>query len=355
MFQILGFADPIVNAIRPLLGINSGPTPFGLGEPEFANVSDQYFELGIESVRTEDLSNGSFDVMFFFPDRFADPNNPESYFWEETDRNFQDIIDLDIKPFVRLGQSWRNMTSWGAYDLSEPTGYPGYGPFWTGDQALSATMLDKGVDIFVNLIDRYTNEELWGFNPLKDGYVEIWNEPQIIGINTEMQGISTGPLNPSNPSQFQYSPDFPNYSWDGTPEEFFQFFADTALRLKELYPEVKIGGPGLHNVGLGLPESLAATYKNTIGVQWTEDFLQYLSERDVDLDFFSWHFYGNDPEQFILMHDKTHELLTKYGYEDTEQLLTEWNTDFNKDNASTSLGAAQANAIWIALWAPVPI
>ena len=351
MLKILGFSDSTGDAIRPLLGVNSGPTPFGLGEPEFANVSDQYFELGIESVRTEDLSNGSFDVMFFFPDRFADPNNPDSYFWKETDRNFQDIIDLDINPFVRLGQSWRNMTSWGAYDLNEPTGYPGYGPFWTGDQALSSTMLDKGVDIFVNLIDRYTNEELWGFNPLNDGYVEIWNEPQIIGINTEMQGINTGPLNPSNPSQYQYSPDFPSYSWDGTPEEFFQFFADTAIRLKELFPEIKIGGPGLMNVGLGLPivEAPASNYKNILGLQWTEDFLAYLSERDVDLDFFSWHFYGKDPEDFIAMHDKTQELLTNYGYDDTEQILSEWNTSFGGGNASTPLGAAQANAIWIAL------
>ncbi|MDB4554897.1 hypothetical protein N9Z90_00100 [Synechococcus sp. AH-707-D15] len=351
MLKILGFSDSTGDAIRPLLGVNSGPTPFGLGEPEFANVSDQYFELGIESVRTEDLSNGSFDVMFFFPDRFADPNNPDSYFWKESDRNFQDIIDLDINPFVRLGQSWRNMTSWGAYDLNEPTGYPGYGPFWTGDQALSSTMLDKGVDIFVNLIDRYTNEELWGFNPLNDGYVEIWNEPQIIGINTEMQGINTGPLNPSNPSQYQYSPDFPSYSWDGTPEEFFQFFADTAIRLKELFPEIKIGGPGLMNVGLGLPivEAPASNYKNILGLQWTEDFLAYLSERDVDLDFFSWHFYGKDPEDFIAMHDKTQELLTNYGYDDTEQILSEWNTSFGGGNASTPLGAAQANAIWIAL------
>ena len=94
------------------------------------------------------------------------------------------------------------MTSWTVYDLNELTVYPGYGPFWSGERSLSTTMLDKGVDIFVNLVDRYLNEALWGFNPLKNGYVEIWNEPQIIGINTEMQGISTGLLNPVNPAQF---------------------------------------------------------------------------------------------------------------------------------------------------------
>jgi hypothetical protein len=352
MFSILGFSNSNEYLTRPLLGVNAGPTPHTGGlQPEFVNVSDQFVELGIESVRSEDLSNGSFDVMFYFPDRYADPINPESYSWEETDSNFLDIIDLSIDPFVRLGQSWRNMTSWGAYELNEPTGYPGYGPFWSGERSISTTMLNKGPDIFVNLIDRYTNEELWGFNPLKDGYVEIWNEPNIIGINTEMQEISTGPLNPANPSQFQYSPNFPSYTWDGTPEEFYEFFANTAIQLKNTFPEIKIGGPGIHNVGLALPviDPPSSSYKNEIGLEWTENFLSYLSERDVDLDFFSWHYYGKDPEVFIMMHDKADELLTKYGYDDTEQILSEWNTDFSGGNVSTPLGAAQSNAIWIAL------
>ena len=66
MLKVLGFKTREFDEIRPLLGINSGPTPFGEGEPDFVNVSRQYQQLGIESVRTEDLSNGSFDVMYFF-------------------------------------------------------------------------------------------------------------------------------------------------------------------------------------------------------------------------------------------------------------------------------------------------
>ena len=352
MLKVLGFKTREFDEIRPLLGINSGPTPFGEGEPDFVNVSRQYQQLGIESVRTEDLSNGSFDVMYFFPDRFADPADPSSYEWGETDENFRDIIDLGIDPFVRLGQSWRSMTSWGAYGLNEPTGYPGYGPYWSGDKPLSTTMSEKGVEIFEMLLGRYTDEDLWGYNPLEQGYVEIWNEPQIIGINTEMQGV-TAP-NPINESQFDYTEEFPSYAWDGTPEEFYRFFADTAIRLKELHPEVKIGGPGLHNVGLGLPVKPNSEYKNTIGVKWTENFLRYLRERDVELDFFSWHYYGSDPQDFIAMHDEARDLLVKYGYSDTEQIVSEWNTSFAAGNASTPLGAAQSSAIWMAFQNSMP-
>ena len=119
----------------------------------------------------------------------------------------------------------------GAYGLNEPTGYPGYGPYWSGDKPLSTTMSEKGVEIFEMLLGRYTDEDLWGYNPLEQGYVEIWNEPQIIGINTEMQGV-TAP-NPVNESQLTIRR-VSSYAWDGTPE-VYRFFADTAIRLKELY------------------------------------------------------------------------------------------------------------------------
>ena len=354
MLKILGFRKNQGPEIRPYLGINSGPTPFGEGGEAFADVSHQYRQLGVESIRTEDLSNGSFDVMYFFPDRNADAADPANYDWTETDINYRDILATGANPFVRLGQSWRNMPSWGAFNLQEPTGYPGYGPFWRGDRPLSTTMMESGVEMFTMLIDRYTDEDLWGYNPLAEGYIEIWNEPQIIGINTVLRSPDgKNKTNPANTSEFEYSPEFPSYSWDGTPQEFYKFFADTAIRLKEIFPEVKIGGPGLQNVGLGLPSVQApgSNYKNIIGFEWTENFLDYLAKRSVELDFFSWHLYDSDPENFISLYQRTEELLGDYGFVDTVQILSEWNTDFAnpKGNVSTALGAAQVNAIWIAL------
>ena len=102
MLKILGFRKNQGPEIRPYLGINSGPTPFGEGGEAFADVSHQYRQLGVESIRTEDLSNGSFDIMYFFPDRNADAADPANYDWTETDINYQDILATGANPFVRL-------------------------------------------------------------------------------------------------------------------------------------------------------------------------------------------------------------------------------------------------------------
>ena len=56
----------------------------------------------------------------------------------------------------------------------------------------------------------------------------------------------------------------------------------------------------------------------------------------------------------MTFYDDTQDLLAKYGYESTEQVISEWNTTFANGNASSVLGAAQSNAIWIALQKNAP-
>lgn len=350
MLKILGFHEGGSESIRSLLGVSSGPIPYGEGVAAgFPDLSDQFQSLGVKSIRTQDYANGSFNVMYFFPERHAEASDPESYEWTQTDKAYQAILDIDADPFIRLGLSWRNMLDWGAFGIQNASGYAGYGPFWSGDKPLSTTMVEKGAEIFTTVVERYTDKQKWGSNPLKNGYVEIWNEPNIIGINTVIK--NNGFPNPSNKDQYEYSTEFPNYMWDGTPEQFYKFFADTALTLKEKFPDLKIGGPGLHNVGLGLPkvQPPESNYKNEIGLEWTKNFLEYLSSRNVDLDFFSWHLYSSEPQDYLTFYHATDKLLSEYGFGETEQILSEWNTLFDNDNASSVLGAAQVNAIWIAL------
>ena len=49
----------------------------------------------------------------------------------------------------------------------------------------------------------------------------------------------------------------------------FSIFVDTAICLKELFSEFKIGGPSLMNVGLGLliVEAPVSSYKHILGLQ----------------------------------------------------------------------------------------
>ena len=327
---VLGFQKKI-NAplIRPLLSVNSGPTPFG-GIDSYKDLTNEYQSVGVEAIRSIDYMTGANDVMCYFPDKDANAQQNKNYNWDATDRVFQSIVDGGFRPEIRLGMGWRNMNSWGAYD-TEPTHFNSGCTFWKGKQNLSKTVLKSGPSIFEKLISRLNDQKKWGENYLDNALVEIWNEPNIIGINT----ATKVPLQCTGPDDCDYSSQYPNYMWDGTPKQFYKFFAKTAKHLKDKFPNIKIGGPAIHNVGFGIIDggkiinpgkanvsfkgSKEDEYKNKIGLNWTKDFLDYMREKDVHLDFFSWHAYESDPDMIIAMYNKADQLLQRYGFDDTEQ------------------------------------
>ena len=79
--------------------------------------------------------------------------------------------------------------------------------------------------------------------------------------------------------------------------------------MKANFPDLKIGGPAL-------------AYHDA---EYPEDFLREMSSRKVPLDFFSWHYYGVEPEAVGAHSHFMKELLLKYGYENTESIINEWN------------------------------
>lgn len=329
--------------IRPLLGVNSGPGAFQPVEG-YPDVTTQYQKIGVESVRFHDYY-GANDIMCYFPDENADPLLDESYDWTETDQEYQKILDGGFAPMIRLGQGWRNMTSWGPYD-GKPTGYLKNGcEFWKTPGSLSRTALRSGPDIFSKLLAHLNDQSLWGKAPIDGAYVEIWNEANILAINTKIPQCQCD-------SEETCGYDRPNYEWDGTPEEFSQFFAATAKRLKADYPEMKIGGPGLHNMGCGAGN--LTPYQNQIGRKWTRNFLAYMQANDVPLDFFSWHLYDSNPANFKECYDNVNEDLETYGYGDIEHLVTEYNTTFSAGNIGSLAGAAEVTGIWISLQKDMP-
>ena len=192
---------------------------------------------------------GANDVMCYFPDKNADAQNNKNYNWEETDRVFKSIIDGGFRPELRLGMGWRNMDSWGAYGTAV-TGFSSGCQFWKGQESLSKTMQKSGPSIFEKLLFNLSNKKKWGANYLDNALIEIWNEPNIIGINTALKA----PLECTKPENCNYSRKYPNYMWDGNPKQFYKFFAETAKHLKKMFPHVQIGGPAIHNVGLGITD-----------------------------------------------------------------------------------------------------
>ena len=90
--------------------------------------------------------------------------------------------------------------------------------------------------------------------------------------------------------------------------EFFDFFETAAKHLKSCFPEIKIGGPAL-------------AFRD----EWAEEFLKTMSERNVPLDFYSWHIYLKEPSAMVNRAKKMKDLLLKYGYDKTENICNEWN------------------------------
>ena len=137
----------------------------------------------------------------------------------------------------------------------------------------------KWAVICEHIIKHYNEGWADGFH-LNIKYWEIWNEPE--------NGREC---------------------WDGPYEDFLELFVIAAKHLKSKFPYIKIGGPAFA----------------TGGVDKKRDaFLSYMKERDVPLDFFSWHTYRSETEQYRKRIYAVRESLDKAGYAETESILNEW-------------------------------
>ena len=198
------------------------------------------------------------DVSVLFPNFNADENDPASYDFPCTDKNVLDTLEAGTKTFFRLGESIEQQVKKHA--------------------TIPPKDFHKWARICEHIIRHYT--EGWADGLALDmDYWEIWNEPDL-GKNL----------------------------WDGTKEEFFDFYAIAAKHLKECFPHLKIGGPALA--------------KDEI---WADEFLTEMQKREVPIDFFSWHIYCNEPVKLSEKSQRIRALLDKHGYAATESICNEWN------------------------------
>ncbi len=118
----------------------------------------------------------------------------------------------------------------------------------------------------------------------------------------------------------------PSGCWTGTPEQFYDFYETAYRHLKGLFPELKIGGPAL------------------IGRQSTaKEFIAAMAQRQVPLDFLSWHMYFHTVDAFRNNVNFFRKTLDEYGYQDTPSIIDEWNIkpfDLTQSHYMTVLTAA---------------
>ena len=256
-----------VRPIKIMNAVNNGP----VGSKDFGIKGnfDDYAAARIPYARNHDASfffgyggEHTVDVHRIFKNFDADEIDPASYIFEPTDRYVLDTFAAGTKVFYRLGASIEH-------------GYK-YGTRAPKDS-------HKWARICEHIIRHYTEGWANGYE-LDIEYWEIWNEPDCM------------------------SPDGSSPCWQGTPEQFKELFFVTAKHLKEKFPHLKIGGPAMCNI-------------------WGEvdRFMPKFTEHGINLDFYSFHWYGCDVHPFLETIKKGREQADEYFGKQAETILNEYN------------------------------
>ncbi|MBQ8731797.1 MAG: hypothetical protein IJY82_03105 [Oscillospiraceae bacterium] len=231
---------------------------------ETIDLSDRFREAKFPYSRLHDPNwphPYEVDIHTVFPDFSRDPARPESYQFRRTDEYIASIKNTGADIVYRLGESIEHSKT--KYHVHPPADFK------------------KWTQICIGII-RHMNEG-WG-----DGhhfgirYWEIWNEPD----------------NPSGECM-----------WSGTDQQYFDLYATAATAIKDHDSTLKVGG-------------YAATMVNDA---FLLAFLEQCRNRNLPLDFFSWHTYTQDVSFLVGNARKVKGLLEQYGFGQAEVHLNEWN------------------------------
>lgn len=251
--------------VRALNGVNLGPD---IAEQSLYDDNQAFADLKIPQTRLHDvpLNNPGMrlvDIQHIFGNWEADENNPDNYYFSQTDDYIANILKLNSKIVYRLGTSIEHSIR--HYYSFPPADYR------------------KWITICANIIRHYNEGWNRGFS-WNIEYWEIWNEP-----NAKPQ------------------------MWNGDDVCYYSLYTEAAKKLKERFPSIKIGGP-----------SLSCPVQYDAPLKYTDDFLDFCRRENVPLDFYSWHCYPVNLEQIVNEPARVRRVLDRFGFTKTELHLNEW-------------------------------
>ncbi|MBE6645473.1 MAG: hypothetical protein E7612_08900 [Ruminococcaceae bacterium] len=268
----LNFSN-VLGKIKVLNGMNNGPT-----KPSVRGMSnfESYKALEIPYARNHDASfctsyggEHTVDVHRIFKNFDADENNPENYVFAPTDEYVRNTFEAGTKVFYRLGASIEHGYKYGTYPPKD---------------------FIKWARICEHIIRHYTEGWADGFE-YDIEYWEIWNEPDC------------------------HNTDGSNPCWQGTAKQFIDFFEVVAKHLKSVFPHLKIGGPAFCHSRFH--EENANDFKLA--------FLRAVKQREIPLDFYSFHGYLKNAESVFELSEAAMKSLEIAGLKKPELIYNEWN------------------------------
>lgn len=284
--------------------VNNGPFHSRHTNDQLLSNFEDYKAAGIPYARNHDAAfcskyggEHANDISAIFPNFDADPYDENSYDFVLTDEYIFTAKDAGTEVYFRLGQKIEHYKK--KYGVIPPKDF-------------------KKWAVICEHIIRHYNEGWANGYELNMKYWEIWNEPDL--------DLDEGPADRKR-------------MWTGDRYQFFDMFEITAKHLKKCFPNIKVGGPAF------------AGQKG-----WVEDFFRTMRDRDVKIDFISWHIYAYRIEDIMEKAEYMHGLMEEYGYGDAESILNEWNyvkdwTTYFVDSIKTIIsikGAAFVMATMIA-------
>lgn len=252
---------------RALHGANFGP----LCANGTVDLTPHHRALALPEIRLHDIPwtyGEVVDIHTIFRDFRADPADPASYDFRRTDDYLRAATNTGARIVFRLGESIEHTPV--KYWVHPPPDFAKWAQVCAG-------------------VVRHCNEGWAGGLRLGIRDWEIWNEPD------------------NRPA-----------CWTGTDEDYFRLYQVTARTLKSLWPDLRVGGPAVGNPGRLVNGSLEPS-------RFLAGFLAFCRDNALPLDFFSWHCYSDDPEEFVVRARAIRTLLDSHGFTDTTSHLNEWN------------------------------
>jgi len=267
--------------------VGTGRMDLALQEEYIRQLTFVQEKIGFQYIRGHGLFSKG---MAIYQERSQEDGSiREEYNFTYLDRVMDRYHSLHIRPFLELGFMPDQMASgkdtvfyWNG-NITPPVSYEKWA------RLVKATLR--------HFLSRYGEEEVLQWP------IEVWNEPNLAVF------------------------------WkDANETEYFHLYEVTARAVKEVHPNLRVGGPAICGVD---------------DERWLREFLDFVEETNVPLDFITRHHYvSHTPEQvghyeYVNLYEpslvlkeleKTREIIDSYhSFQGMELHITEFNTSYVSD------------------------
>jgi xylan 1,4-beta-xylosidase len=285
--QVTVDASRSIGTIRSLQGVNGAPAPGmhkpirfqfgGWNVPAETDATPGYRQARIDLIRTHD-AYGPGDIDARFPEGpgvLIDAERTLLSLFPNPDADPKDPKSYNFGPTDELIASIKGLGAEVIFRLGRSE----------GSNVDPPKDFDKYAEVAKHVVLHYNKGWANGFR-YNIRYWEVWNEP-----------------------------DLGRLFWGGTAQEWFTLYEKIVKAVKQADRRALVGGPAIARV-------------NDRDNPYFDEFLRYVRDRKLPLDFFSWHWYAtdsNDPQDIVRIGREVRARLDQHGFKKALSMLNEWN------------------------------